>query len=308
MKNSLIKENPKCTITVCICTYKRPTLLAQLLSKLEVQDTEDLFLYDVVIVDNDELQSALETVKAFSEKSNIIISYYVEPEQNIALARNKALTNATGDYIAFIDDDEFPDNHWLLNMLKAINQYRADGILGPVLPYFEYEPPDWIIKGQFFERPTHSSGYVLDWQNTRTGNVLLKNNILKKSQIKFDPVYGSGGEDRDFFRRLINEGYVFKWCSEAPVYEKVLKNRCSRSIMIKRALLRGKMSLNALQSNYSSILISIAAVGIYTICLPIFFIMGQHVFMKYLVKTCDHLGKLFAFAGIDLIKDKYVSG
>jgi hypothetical protein len=30
--------------------------------------------------------------------------------------------------------------------------------------------------------------------------------------------------------------------------------------------------------------------------------------MKYLIKECDHLGKVFAFLGIDLLKEKYVGG
>lgn len=301
-------QTKKLKITICICTFKRPELLYRLLSKIEIQKTEKLFLYDVIIVDNDNQESAKQIVNIYSKHSKILINYFVEPEQNIALARNKAITNATGDYIAFIDDDEFPDDKWLLNMLRAINKYKADGVLGPVLPYFEHHPPGWILKGRFFERPSHSNGYVLEWQNTRTGNVLLKNNIIKKSKIKFDPLYGSGGEDRDFFRRLMAEGYKFVWLNEAPVFETVTENRCTRSIMIKRALIRGKMSLNGSKSKNTSVVLSMAAIGIYSFCLPIFFIMGQHVFMKYLVKTCDHLGKLFAFVGIDLIKDKYVSG
>lgn len=310
MKESLISNIniPKHKITICICTYKRPVLLVRLLSKIEGQKTEDLFTYDVVIVDNDDQQSAQEAVQCFYKQSQISINYYVESEQNIALARNKAITNATGDYVAFIDDDEFPDDRWLLNMFKAINQYQTDGILGPVLPHFEQEPPLWIFKGHFFERPTHPSGYVLAWENTRTGNVLLKNSIIKTSKILFDPMFGSGGEDRDFFRRMIDNGYIFIWCNEAPVYETVPESRWSRSIMLKRALLRGKMALNAAKVKHKSVLYSFVAIIIYSFFLPVLFVVGQHIFMKYLIKTCDHLGKLFAFFGINLIKDKYVSG
>lgn len=308
MKEKPIKKSEIIKITICICTYKRPALLMRLLLKIENQKTDNLFTFDIVVIDNDKQQSAQGIVKEFLKKSIIVVNYFIEPEQNIAMARNKAIMNATGEYLAFIDDDEFPGNEWLLNMLKAINKYKADGILGPVLPHFEHTPPVWILRGHFFDRPAHTSGYILDWQDTRTGNVLIKNNIIKKSKIKFDPLFGSGGEDRDFFKKLISEGYVFKWCNEAPVYETVLKSRCSRSVMIKRALLRGKMSLNALRSKHASIILSIAAIGIYSICLPIFFIIGQHVFMKYVVKTCDHLGKIFAFIGINLVKDKYISG
>lgn len=293
-------------ITICICTYKRPELLRRLLTKLESQQSDGLFDYSIVIADNDKFKSACQTVTDYASESRINISYYVEPEQNIALARNKAIENATGDFIAFIDDDEFPENQWLLNLYNAINHYQSDGILGPVLPHFEKEPPQWVLKGRFFDRPAHPTGHILEWTKTRTGNALLRKNVFKPGDKWFDPVYGSGGEDRDFFRRLIGSGCVFVWSNEAPVFETVPPTRWDKIILIRRALLRGKMALNSSNSKTLSVLYSVAAIVIYSCCLPIFFILGQHIFMKYLIKDCDHLGKVAAFLGIDLVTEKYV--
>ena len=77
---------------------------------------------------------------------------------------------------------------------------------------------------------------------------------------------------------------------------------------MKRALLRGKVAFNSADSKPASILKSAVAVVIYSVGLPLFFMLGQHIFMKFLIKDCDHIGKLLAFLGIDLIKEKYVSG
>ena len=295
-------------IGVCICTYKRPGSLKQLLSKLEEQETHGLFDYSVVVVDNDRNESARQTVVSFARESKISTSYYVEPEQNIALARNKAVENAKGDFIAFIDDDELPGEQWLLNLYDALKRHKSDGILGPVLPCFEKDPPRWVVKGRFFDRPTHPTGQVLDWKNTRTGNVLLSKAVFNEGSEWFDPAFGSGGEDRDFFRRKIEEGLVFAWSNEAPVFETVPQSRWKRTVLLRRALLRGKMALNATSSRSTSILSSMLAVAIYTCCLPLFFILGHHIFMKYLIKDCDHLGKVLAFLGIDLVREKYVAG
>src|SRR5436309_8539340 len=95
-------------ISVCICTYKRASSLDRLLHKLETLMTDDLFTYSLVVVDNDHMASAHGVTTAFKARSRIGLIYLVEPEQNIALARNKAATNASGHYIAFIDDDELP--------------------------------------------------------------------------------------------------------------------------------------------------------------------------------------------------------
>src|SRR2546422_5016366 len=92
---------PRHHICVCVCTYKRPELLRRLLSKLEKQVTQDLFDYSIVIVDNDKSESAREIAESFARQSNISISYYVEPEQNIALDRKSTRLNSSHGYISY---------------------------------------------------------------------------------------------------------------------------------------------------------------------------------------------------------------
>jgi len=298
-------------LCVCVCTYKRPRLLRNLLGRLDEQETEGFFDYSIVIVDNDRLESARETVETHATQSKIAISYNIEPRLNIALARNKAIEVSKGDFICFVDDDEFPGSRWLLNLYKAMRRYKAAGVLGPVLPYFGKDPPKWVSKGRFFDRPALISGQVLKWQSTRTGNALLKKAILKEDHIWFRPEFGSGGEDRDFFKRKIEQGHVFVWCNEAPVFETVPPERWKTKVLIKRALLRGKMAFNSSESRPKKILNSAAAIVIYTVSLPLLFvfspIIGYDVFMKYLIKNFDHLGYMLALFNIDLVREKYVS-
>ena len=294
-------------ICVCICTYKRPEQLVRLLSGLEGQETEGLFDYSIVVADNDRSESARQAVRLFAGKSRIPVRYYVEPIQNIALARNKAIEHARGDFIALIDDDEVPGEQWLLNLYQAVNHFGSDGVLGPVVPCYEKEPPKWVKKGSFFDRPTHPTGHVLDWENTRTGNALLRRGLFTEDRKWFDAAFCSGGEDRDFFRRKIEAGHIFVWCNEAAVHETISTNRWKRTVLVKRALLRGKMAINGSGSKSASILKSAAAIFIYAVSLPLLIVMGHHVFMRYLIKCCDHVGKLLAYMGIDVIKENYVS-
>lgn len=278
-------------------------MLARLLSELGEQETEDLFDYSTVIVDNDAAESARQTVESWSRRSKNPIRYCVEPEQSIALARNRAVENARGDFIAFIDDDEFPTRSWLRNLFKAYYELKADGVLGPVLPHYETTPPDWIVKGKFHERPSHKTGTILDWSNTRTGNVLLRRDLFDSRDNMFRPEFGSGGEDRDLFRRMIGQGCQFAWCAEAPVFEAVPPERCKRSFMVRRALLRGKTPYNR---NFGSYLRSIIALPIYAVALPFLLITNHHTFMKCLIKCFDHVGRILAFVRVDVVKEKYV--
>src|SRR5215469_8032161 len=92
-------------ICICICTYKRPQYLRRLITELTVQETEGLFTYSLVVVDNDRLRSAESVVRELAASCPVQISYCMESTQNIAMARNQAVRNASGDFIAFIDDD-----------------------------------------------------------------------------------------------------------------------------------------------------------------------------------------------------------
>jgi succinoglycan biosynthesis protein ExoM len=293
------------TIAVCICTHKRPHLLRRTLEQLEAQATFGRFTYSIVVSDNDRLQSAKPVVTTFSAASSIPTSYCVEPEQNIALARNKAIAIAKGDYVAFIDDDELPARDWLATLLSACEVHDADGVLGPVRPFFDQPPPNWLIRGRFCERPEHRTGQRLHWKQTRTGNALVKKKLLDRTQPPFRREFGNGGEDQDFFRRMIHAGHRFVWCNEAVVYEVVPPERWRRSYLLRRALLRGQNE--RLLLNARSISRSIAAVPLYALLLPFLLPLGQHLFLRYLIRLLDHAGKLLAAIGLQPVGTRYLS-
>jgi succinoglycan biosynthesis protein ExoM len=293
-------------ISVCICTYKRPHLLKRLLEKLETQKTDGLFAYSVVVADNDESESAKSIVKEFLEKSPIRVCYCVEPRQNIALTRNKAIENASGDFIAFIDDDELPTNRWLVTLYRVCEEYGVDGVLGPVKPCFDEGAPKWVRRGNFYKRPVYPTGLALDWRKGRTGNVLLKREIFANGNPPFRSEFRAG-EDQDFFRRMVDRGYRFIWCSEASVYESVPALRWKRTVMLRRALLRGASAALQPSTGAVSIAKSVIATVIYSCALPFALLLGQDRFMTLLVKLCDHVGKLLALLGINPIKEQYVT-
>jgi succinoglycan biosynthesis protein ExoM len=293
-------------ISVCICTYRRPQFLRRLLEELQRQVTEGLFTYSIVVADNDHLRSAEPLVSEFAATSTVPIRYCVEPQQNIALTRNKAIANATGNFIAFIDDDEFPITRWLLTLFDACHTYDVDGVLGPVKPHYDEETPKWVIKGRFYERETYPTGLVIDWRKGRTGNVLLKAHLFSTQTQPFRAEFRQG-EDQDFFQRMIEKGHRFVWCDEAVAYECVPPIRWKRTFMLKRALLRGAIEPKTAAFGVSDITKSLIAVPAYAVALPFAAALGHHRFMIVLVKLCDHLGKLLVLIGFNPIKEPYVT-
>lgn len=286
-------------ISVCIPTFKRPALLDRCLEALQNQQRRG-FSYSIVVVDNDVAESAREVVDGWRAHSTAPLSYHVEPVQNISLARNRTVANARGEFVAFIDDDEYPEPAWLQGMFDAFSKLPADGVLGSVFPYYEGTPPGWLVKSGLCTKKTFQTGVRLT--NVRfmsTGNIMLRRNIFDGEAVAFDPRYGlTGGEDSEFFERMMKKGRRFFWCNEAVVHEAVPKRRQSRAYHFKRAMIRGLINADYYPFFGSGTLKSIVAVIAYSLSLPFMFLAGHHLFMKYLVKDCDHLGKLLAYCGI----------
>jgi glycosyltransferase involved in cell wall biosynthesis len=299
-------SNEQSHISVCICTYKRPELLRRSLETVCAQQTGNLFTYSVVVADNDKAESGHAVVAEIASCSPVFIKYCVEPRQNIALTRNKAVENATGDFVAFIDDDEFPTKEWLLTLFKTIREHRADGVLGPIKPYFDEGAPRWIIKGKFYERPVHPTGMVLSWSKCRTGNVLLKYALFAEDNQPFKPECLSG-EDQEFFRRKIEKGNSFIWCNEAPVYEVVPPVRWTRSFLVRRALFRGIFAQRNHGFQPIRVLQAVISAPAYALALPVAFVFGQDKFMTCIFKLSYHMGRLFALFGFNPIRQPYVT-
>jgi succinoglycan biosynthesis protein ExoM len=278
-------------------------MLERLLREISTQETSNAFTFSVVVTDNDASQSAKPVVEMWRGAA-MPIAYSVEPERNIAMARNTAVAHAKGDFIVFVDDDEFPVPGWLANLFQVCESYKVAGVLGPVKPHFDDQPPQWLVKGGFYQRPDHPTGFVMPWAECRTGNVLIRRSILDGSESPFRREFGAGGEDQDFFRRMIQTGHRFVWCDKAVVYEVVPPSRWSRRFMIHRALLRGRNTFRHPKDRAKNLLKSTMAVPFYILVLPVLFFIGQHHFMKYLIKLMDHLGRLLASVGLNPVTER----
>jgi succinoglycan biosynthesis protein ExoM len=288
-------------------------MLERLLRELAAQDTANRFTIDVVVVDNDTARTAEPVVKRWAAASARPVLYDVEPEQNISRARNRAVLQAAGEFVVFVDDDEFPGPGWLRGLFDACREYAADGVLGPVNPHFETPPPAWLTRSGLCERARHATGMEITRANQmRTGNVLLRKSVFGNAREPFDPAFGeTGGEDADFFGRALKRGARFVWCDEAPVFETVPPARWTVAYHVRRALLQGKINRNLLAKRHAPprevaarLGRSALAVTAYAALMPVAVLRGRHVAVRYLVKACHHAGLMAALLGLSAVGDR----
>ena len=284
-------------------------MLERLLRNVALQETGGLFEFSVVVVDNDAAGSARETVSRIGTELGLPLLYEIEPERSIPIVRNHALRMAKGNYIGIIDDDEFPPPHWLLTLYRGIHTFNVDGALGPVHPFFDQPPPSWLVKSRLCELPLGRTGTLLRWNETRTGNVLLKKSVFDDHDLCFDPRFKTGGSDQEFFRQAMSFGCRFAAIEEAPVYEVVPPARWTRTYWIKRALVNGfnahKYAAGnmSLPSSIKATLKSSVALLAYLVAMPVC-ALRSHRLINCLQSGCWHLSRLCASAGIELWKKR----
>ena len=117
-------------MTVVVCTRERPERLETCLRSLLAQEYP---AFSVLVVDNapttDRSQSVVE------ELASSVIRYVVEPRMGLSWARNKALEVVGDGIIAWIDDDETADEHWLAELARGFHDHpEADAVSGVMIP------------------------------------------------------------------------------------------------------------------------------------------------------------------------------
>lgn len=225
-------------ISICVCTFRRPDGLLRLLRSLLHLDAATP-RHEVIVVDNDAAMSAEPSVNQ-ARAEGLPVQYLVEPVRGIARARNRSLEPATGEFVAFIDDDEEADPQWLVRLWGEVMRHDDDGGCGPVVPKFNDHTPRWLIEGRFFERPRLPTGTILAAWQTRTGNALIRRRLLMALSGPFDERYDfTGGEDTDLFARLIERDGRVIAVDSALVYEHLPPSRTTVRWLLQRRFLNG---------------------------------------------------------------------
>ena len=280
-------------IAVCIITYERPVFLRQCITSLLNQKVD----FDLYIIDNDKNKSAKRVVDFIQHDTHIKLNYISERNKGIPFARNKAIevVKSNYKYIAFIDDDEEADKLWLLNLYKAIKEYDADIITGPVVPTFKNDIPKIVKSGNFLRTRTkqYVDGQIM--KSCSTNNVIIKNKIFEKYPKPFNEKFeNTGGSDAFFFEQVIREGFTIKWCNNAIVYEKYAQDRLSLKWNLMRSYRIGNSKSFALKlrRKYIKIIykvfISILELILITLLIPlclIIYLLGYNRLLIVLLKT-----------------------
>jgi glycosyltransferase involved in cell wall biosynthesis len=276
---------------VAAITFKRPAGLIKMLAHVARQTGRDShFTLTVIVVDNDAAQSARRPVEEAAAQTGLKIHYAMEEAQGIPAARNRALVSIPpeADFFCFIDDDEWPADNWLEELLFAQSATGADCVHGPVEPVFPPDAPIGARQSGIFDRRRHADLSWIDFG--ATNNILISTTFLRTTNIRFDErMRFTGGSDYFFFRQAQRLGLRIAWSDTATVYEDIPHSRLKwRWILMRHYRLGNTYAVSDLLEGGASrifrrLCIGVARMGLGLAILP-FAVMG----MKFGAKAVRH--------------------
>jgi len=129
-------------ISVAICTYNRAFYLDKCLASIYQYLKAD-YPVEILIIDNNSTDDTREVVDSYLKKYDNLY-YYIEKQPGLSYGRNRAITEANAEIIAYLDDDVLISNTYFERLLWVIDNYEFDCLGGMYFPWYPNEKPKWL--------------------------------------------------------------------------------------------------------------------------------------------------------------------
>ena len=188
-------------VSVNITTYNRSELLPRCLNSVLVQDYSNL---EINVVDDCSTDNTKEVIRNFIKLDGRVNYYSHDRNKGNAFARNTALSKCTGEYIAFLDDDdEWIDKSKICKQVEIFKKSK-DLSLAVVCTGIVRVTDSGNGSVEVAKPPRQLKQAFLSGGVIHNSTALVRGDVARK--VNGFSVYVKRGIDSEFFRRL-----VIKW-------------------------------------------------------------------------------------------------
>jgi len=182
-------------ISVVVCTYNGAATLDECLTAARALDYPD---YEIVVVSDGSTDATPDIARAHG------VRLVETPNRGLSSARNTGLDAATGEIVAYLDDDARPDAAWLRHVAAAMHDGDCAAVGGPNIA----PPGDGWVAECVARSPGGPSHVLL---SDRDAEHLPGCNLaIRKADLEaiggFDPRFRAAGDDVDVCWRLLDRG------------------------------------------------------------------------------------------------------
>jgi glycosyltransferase involved in cell wall biosynthesis len=231
-------------ITVAIPTHNRARLLGELLASIAALKIPAGVEAECVVIDNNSTDDTRAVVEMFAMTSPLAVRYVREERPGSSYARNRAVDEATGEFIFFIDDDALAEPDWLAEMLAEIERRELDAVCGLVLPRWTQVPPRWLGRSLFVRLAVHDEEALasLPPAQVETVHNYFSANVgfRRRTFDRFGRFRGElgvmgdnpmSGEDTELFARILAHGGAIGFASRARIRHIIPPERMTRAYL-----------------------------------------------------------------------------
>jgi glycosyltransferase involved in cell wall biosynthesis len=232
-------------IAVILCTYNRGRSLAKTLDSLAASEPSDSIDWEVLVVDNNSTDGTREVAQDFCRRFPGRFRYLFEPKPGKSYALNAGIREASGEVLAFVDDDVTVAAQWLQNLTRALHTGEWAGAGGRIVLQWPSSLPSWLsIEGPYsrhcfpgFDKVPETE--ALDGPPFGANMAFRREMFDKYGVFRTDLGPSAAGdipphsEDTEFGRRLIAAGEPLRYEPTAIVYHPVSEKRINKDYFLK---------------------------------------------------------------------------
>ena len=230
-------------VSIVVCTFNRAPLLRRALDSLARQQTQGRFTYEIVVVDNASTDDTPRVIAAAAQAHAVAIRSVRETRKGIAIARNRAIQESRGAWIAFHDDDQWAEPDWLGELMALAEKKNCLCVGGAVqleLPATNTRRLSPVCRGLLGEKTKITTEFRYNRQTgPGTNNWMIARTVFDEVGLFDEQLCSSGGEDADLYRRISAAGYACWYTPRAVVHHIIPEQRLEDQYMRWTALRQG---------------------------------------------------------------------
>ena len=200
-------------ISVIVPIYNSELTLERCIDSILSQTYTD---FELLLIDDGSQDGSLSVCETYATKDTRIRIYH-QINNGVSSARNLGLSVALGEWISFIDSDDWVDDDYLMSMIKKLSSSNADLIVSGFVVEGDQWSKEYSFENAFIKLDNNNSSYFHKLVRSRLlfGPCckLFNSRIIRDNALSF-PINVSYGEDR-----LFNYSYL-RYCKSLVVSSK----------------------------------------------------------------------------------------